>query len=97
MVDWLVAICLFWFVSAVYFGGFERDIEGGTGFRQFLGLILTYAIFLGIWGVLHAYVAVDSPVGVVVASVVSGLLLPLEAHLGFMLVGGRVRAHREAH
>src|SRR5438445_45927 len=57
--DWLVAICLFWFASAVYFGGFERDVRGASGFRTFLGLVLSYAVFLVVRAVvgrpLHSY------------------------------------------
>ena len=91
--EWLVAICLFWFASAVYFGGFERDVQGATGFRNFLGLMLSYAIFLVVWGVLHAYVAPESAKGILIASAVAGLALPLELRAGFMLVGARV-VHR---
>ncbi len=66
--EWLVAVCLFWFASAVYFGGFERDVQGATGFRNFVGLMLSYAIFLVVWGVLHAYVAPESAQGILIAS-----------------------------
>jgi hypothetical protein len=97
MTDWLVAVPLFWFAAALYFGGFERDIEGGTGFRQFVGLMLSYVIFLVIWGVLHAYVAPESALGILIASLVAGLALPLEVRLGFLAVGARVRHNPETH
>ena len=97
MGDWLVAICLFWFAAALYFGGFERDVEGGTGFRHFIGLILSYAIFLVVWGVLHAFVAPGTAVSILVASAVAGLALPLEVRVGFLLVGARVRVRSESH
>jgi hypothetical protein len=64
---------------------------GGTGLRQFLGLLLTFVIFLVIWGVLHKVIGPDTAKGVLIASVVTALLLPLEVRLGFLLVGGRVR------
>jgi hypothetical protein len=88
---WLVPVVLFWGVMALYFGGFERDVQGGSGFRQFLGLILTYAIFLAVWGGLHSVVAAGSTVGVLIASAVAGVAIPLEVRLGFLLVGARVR------
>ena len=91
MLNWLVAIILFWVASALYFGGLQRDIVGGTGLRQFLGLLLTYVIFLVIWGVLYKVIGADTAKGVLIASLVAALLLPLEVRLGFLLVGGRVR------
>ena len=91
MLDWLVAVILFWVASALYFGGLQRDVHGGTGFRQFVGLLLTYVIFLVIWGALYKIVGVETAKGVLIASAVAALLLPLEARLGFLLVGARVR------
>jgi len=91
MLDWLVAVILFWVASALYFGGMQRDVEGGTGFRQFLGLLLTYAIFLVVWGVLYKTIGVETAKGVLIASAVAALLLPIEVRLGFMVVGARVR------
>ena len=91
MLNWLVAIILFWVASALYFGGLQRDIVGGTGVRQFIGLLLTYAIFLVIWGVLYKVIGPDTAKGLLIASLVAALLLPLEVRLGFLLVGGKVR------
>jgi hypothetical protein len=89
MVDWLVGVILFWVAAALYFGGLQRDVEGGTGFRQFLGLMLTYVIFLVIWGALYKIIGAGK--GLLIASAVAALLLPLEVRLGFMVVGARVR------
>jgi hypothetical protein len=98
MLDWLLAAILFWVAAALYFGGLEHDVHGGTGFRQFLGLLLTYAIFLVIWGVLYKIVGAQTAKGVLIASAVAALLIPLEARLGFLLVGARVRRNSaEAH
>ena len=88
--DWLVAVVLFWFVAAIYFGGYERDVAGASGFRQFLGLVLTYVIFLVVWRVVETVVGVGSAPGLLVASAVAGLALPLEARHGFLVVGGRI-------
>jgi hypothetical protein len=91
MLNWLVAVILFWVVAALYFGGLQRDVEGGTGFRQFVGLLLTYAIFLVVWGALYKIVGVETAKGVLIASAVAVVLLPIEVRLGFLLVGARVR------
>ena len=88
--DWLVAVPLFWFAAAIYFGGYEHDVAGGSGFRQFLGLIATCAIFLVVWRVVETMLGVETVLGILVASLVAGLAIPLEARLGFLLVGGRV-------
>jgi len=88
--DWLVAVVLFWFAAAIYFGGYEHDVAGGSGFRQLVGLIATYVIFLVVWRVVETVFGVESAVGILVASLVAGLAIPLEARLGFLLVGGRV-------
>ena len=91
MLDWLVAVILFWVVAALYFGGLQRDVEGGTGFRQFVGLLLTYAIFMVVWGALYKTVGVETAKGVLIASAVAVVLLPIEVRLGFLLVGAHVR------
>lgn len=91
MLDWLVAVILFWVAAAMYFGGLQRDVEGGTGFRQFVGLLLTYAIFLVVWGALYKTVGVETAKGVLIASAVAVVLLPIEVRLGFLLVGAHVR------
>jgi hypothetical protein len=97
MLDWLVAVVLFWVAAALYFGGLERDVEGGTGFRQFIGLWLTYAIFLVVWGVLYKAIGVETAKGVLIASAVSALAIPLEVRVGFRIVGARVRRRAGAH
>jgi hypothetical protein len=91
MLDWLVGGLTFWIAAALYFGGMEHDVQGGTGFRQFLGLLITYAIFLVVWGALHKALGPETARGLLIPSVVTALLLPVEARLGFMLVGARVR------
>jgi hypothetical protein len=97
MPGWLVGAILFWVASAIYFGGLQRDVEGGTGFRQFVGLLLTFAIFLAVWSVLYKMIGAETAKGLLIASVVTALLLPLEVRLGFMLVGARVRRAAAQH
>jgi hypothetical protein len=46
---------------------------------------------LVVWKVLYSVIGADTAKGLLIASVVTALLLPLEARLGFMLVGARIR------
>ncbi len=50
--DWLFAICIFWLVAAIFFGGLY-DAETGSPGRQVLGLLLNLIVFLGIFAVLR--------------------------------------------
>lgn len=52
MVEWLVPIGIFWVIAAVFFGGMY-DAKDGSGGRQFLGLILTFGVYLAIFAVLR--------------------------------------------
>jgi len=52
LIDWLFAICIFWLVAAVFFGGIY-DAETGSPGRQALGLVLNFVVFLGIFAVLR--------------------------------------------
>ena len=97
MPEWLVAVIVFWVAAPIYFGGLQRDVHGGTGFRQFVGLLLTFAVFMVVWTVLDRSIGPDTTNGLIVASVVTALLLPIWVRLGFMLVGARVRRSSEAH
>ena len=97
MLDWLMAGILFWVAAALYFGGMQHDVQGGTGFRQFVGLLVTYAVFLVVWFALYKAIGMPSAKGLLIASAVAALLLPIEVRLGFMVVGARVRRSSEAH
>ena len=88
---WLEPVVLFCGATALYFGGFQRDVEGGSGFRNFLGLVLTLVVFMVVWGVVDRVVGPDTIKGILVASAVAGLAIPLEARIGFLIVGARVR------
>jgi hypothetical protein len=97
MLEWMVPVLLFWAVAPLYFGGMAVDIKGGSGLRQVLGLFLTYALFLVVWGLLHSLVgrAAGTVPGLLVATVVAILGLPIEARVGFRLVGARVQRTAE--
>jgi hypothetical protein len=52
MIEWIVPIGLFWVIASVQFGGLI-DAENGSGARQLLGLLVTFAAYLVISRVLH--------------------------------------------
>lgn len=93
MLAWLVPISLFWVMAALYLGGMNIRIEGGGGLKQLLGLFVTFALFLVVYGLLR--MALGGPLGAVLGGVVlpallSVLLLPLTARLGFRVAGVRI-------
>ena len=97
MLDWLVPISVFWIMAALYLGGMAVEVEGGSGFQQLLGLLVTFVLFLLVWTGLR--VPLGGFVGLlgrlVLPTVLSILLLPVLARVGFRLTGSRVRATRE--
>jgi hypothetical protein len=92
MVMWLVPICLYWTLAALYLGGAPIRIEGGGAGRQVGGLLLHFVLFLGVWTLARA--ALTSLLGTTFAVVASVLLavilLPVLARLAFRLVGVRI-------
>ncbi len=36
--EWLVPVCLFWVLTAIYLGGGPVEVVGGNGFRQVMGV-----------------------------------------------------------
>jgi hypothetical protein len=85
MVGWVFAIGLFSVISAVQFGGL-LDAENGSGLQQFLGLLATLALFLGLVFVLK--LALGGLEGVM--GVVGGTILPVALPLAFLGWIGRV-------
>jgi hypothetical protein len=92
--DWLVPLTLFWFVVAIYFGGIDMEVSGGSGLMQFIGLLLSYVLFIVVWRVVYRLTGPDTVMGHVKATVASLLLLPVAVMIGFRVVGGKV--HRAA-
>lgn len=37
--EWLVPVCLFWVLTAIYLGGCPVEVVGGNGFRQVMGVV----------------------------------------------------------
>ncbi|HSR41019.1 MAG TPA: hypothetical protein VLL48_02575 [Longimicrobiales bacterium] len=92
LVEWLVPVATFWTLAAMYLGGAPIRIEGGGGVRQIGGLLVSFALFLGVFATVRALVsgALGVPVTVVAAVVAASLLLPLLCRVGFRLLGVRI-------
>jgi len=88
--DWLLPVTLFWFAVAIYFGGIDMEVSGGSGFRQFIGLLISYVLFVVVWRVVYQLTGPDTAMGEVKATVVSLLLLPVAVLVGFRIMGGKV-------
>lgn len=99
MLEWLVAVSAFVPLTAIYLGGMKVEPAGGRGIQQVLGLVLTLVVYLVVWRVLHTVLAGLGPVlgGVILATLVSILLLPLEARTGFLMVGVKLKRTGAGH
>lgn len=99
MLEWLVAVCAFVPLTAIYLGGMKVEPAGGRGIQQILGLVLTMVVYLIVWRVLHTVLAGIGPIlgGVILATAISILLLPLEARTGFLMVGVKLKKTGTAH
>ena len=97
--EWLVPICLFWTLAAVYLGGFPVDIVGGGGVRQTLGLVNTFVLFVVIWAILRAVFGGLGGMlwGVVLPTALASLALPVIAWSGYMVVGVRLQKGEVPH
>lgn len=93
MVVWLIPIGLFWVLMSLYLGGMNVKISGGSGFRQAMGLIGTFVLYLLLWWGLRTILGgSDSFVGeILVPTLVSLLALPLVTRAGFWPMGVRIR------
>lgn len=100
MIQWLIPIGLFWVIAAVQFGGL-LDAKSGSGLQQVLGLLVTYAIYLGIVTLLRLALGGLGTLGLVILPTALPLLaLGWLGRLGFRLVGVRIEPARfsaEAH
>lgn len=93
MVEWLIPMSAFFPFAALYLGALRIEPGGGRGLQQVLGLLITFAVYLILWRLLHAALGGLGPIlgGVVITTVVTTLLLPLEARLGYRVAGVKLK------
>lgn len=99
MFEWLIPLGAFFPFTALYLGALRIEPAGGKGVQQVAGLVLTLVIYVIVWRVLHAALGGIGPIlgGVVLTTVVTTLLLPLEARLGYLAVGVKLKRTGTAH
>lgn len=99
MLEWLVPLGAFFPFTALYLGALRIEPGGGNGLQQVAGLLLTLVVYGIVWRVLHAALGGVGPIlgGVVLATVITTLLLPLEARLGYLVVGVKLKRITAAH
>lgn len=98
MLAWLAAFCLFWVVTSLYLGGMDVELEGGSGFRQLLGLLVMNVLFLAAWRALAAAIGgLGGLPGVVLPYLVTVLLVPVLARGAFGVMGVKLRRGSAAH
>lgn len=100
MMLWLIPICAFFPVVALYLGGMKVEPGGGGGVQQVVGLLLTFVAFMALWAGLHY--ALQGPLGAglggaVLPTVIAVLALPLESRLGYVIVGVRMKQVEPGH
>lgn len=97
MLEWLVPVGGFWLLGAAFIGTFSTAPGNGSPAAQLLGLLICYALFLGIWAALRALLGglVDGIMGrVVLPTLVSIVLFPLTARAAFRVTGVRFEPMR---
>lgn len=92
VVHWLVPICAFLVAAPMYYGGMPVRIEGGGGWRQSGGLVVSFAAYLAAAVLLRGLLeGMMSPFfAVVVSTIVALLLVPVISRLGFIVFGVKV-------
>jgi hypothetical protein len=99
MLEWLVPLGAFFPFVALYLGALRIEPGGGSGLQQVAGLLLTLVIYVIVWRLLHAALGGLGPIlgGLVLATVITTLLLPLEARLGYLVVGVKLKRITAGH
>ncbi len=91
--QWLVPICLFWILTALYLGGWPVELVGGSGVRQVIGLIDSFVLFLVVWAILRAVLGGLGGLfwEAVVPTVLTTVALPAIVWAGYIVMGVRVQ------
>lgn len=91
MIEWLIPAGLFWVVGAVFFGGLY-DAETGSGWQQFVGLLLTFVLYMAIFAVLR--LALAGPLGLlgrlILPAAIPTIFLGRMGQLVFRVLGVRL-------
>ncbi len=97
--EWLLPICLFWILTALYLGGFPVEVVGGNGFRQVMGVIDSYVLFILVWALLRAVLGGLGGLlwTAVVPTILVSLALPLILWAGYIVMGVRVQKGERPH
>ena len=97
--EWLVPICLFWVLTALYLGGCPVEVVGGNGFRQVMGVVDSYVLYILVWGLLRAILGGIGGMlwGTVVPTILATLALPLIIWVGYIIMGVRVQWGERPH
>jgi hypothetical protein len=97
--EWLLPICLFWILAALYLGGWPGEVVGGNGFHQVMGVVDSYILYILVWGLLRA--ALGGIGGLfwdaVIPTVLASLALPLIVWAGYIVMGVRVQHGERPH
>ncbi len=97
--EWLLPICLFWTLIALYLGGFPVDVVGGNGFRQVMGIVDSYILFILLWALLRAVLGGLGGLiwTAVVPTILVTLAFPLIIWAGYIVMGVRVQKGERPH
>ncbi|NIP57400.1 MAG: hypothetical protein GWM92_04435 [Gemmatimonadetes bacterium] len=92
LVEWLAPVAAFWTLAAIYLGATPIRIEGGGGLRQIGGLLVTFALFLGVFAAARAILSgtLGVTLTVIVGTAAASLLLPILCRVGFRVLGVRI-------
>jgi hypothetical protein len=97
--EWLLPICLFWILAALYLGAWPVEVVGGNGFRQVMGVVDSYILYILVWGLLRAVLGGIGGLfwDAVIPTVLASLALPLIVWAGYIVMGVRVQHGERPH
>lgn len=97
--EWLVPICLFWTLIALYLGGWPVEVVGGSPVRQLVGIVNSFILYLAFWAGLRAVLGGMGGLlwSAVLPTVLATLALPVLVWGGYMIMGVRVQRGETPH